>query len=288
MNSSRLLHLVALAFLVSGCATTPNHALAPAARTLDGGREVLVTVAQGEIKTNINKSNVAAAGGGGLLLALVDVGIEQHRATVAETAVAPLRNALIGFDFDSEVQSQTKATLNSLDWFGAQRFSFAKELTSQSRANDMAHAQTKQVAFFDYDYGVSIDFDAIELHLTVTVADKQAVAQNEAANKLPYQQKHKVVIPLRGAAKDKDENVRHWAADNAALAKRALEDSLRDIQGMVKQGLTQSADAVAKMAKSERVTAGAYSGTLIDYSNGATTLWNSVTDEWVMVTSPIG
>jgi hypothetical protein len=288
MNSSRLLRLAALAFLVSGCATAPNHVLAPAARSIDGGREVLVTVAQGEIKTNINKSNVAAAGGGGLLLALVDVGIEQHRATVAEKAVTPLRDALIGFDFDSEVQSQTKATLNSLDWFGAQRFSFAKELTSQSRGNDMAHAQTKQVAFFDYDYGVSIDFDAIEVHLTVSVADKQAIAQNVPANKLPYQQKHKVVIPLRGAANDKDENVRHWAADNAALAKRALGDGLRDIQGMMKQGLTQSADAAAKMAKGERVTAGSYSGALIDYSNGATTLWNSVTDEWVMVTSPIG
>jgi hypothetical protein len=283
----------ALIALVSGCATLPkNHFLAPDGRTVAGGREVQVSVAQGEIKTNINKSHVAAAMGGGLLGALIDVGVEQHRATVAETEVAPLRNALIGFDYDTEVRSQTKETLTSLDWFGAQTFGFAKEVSPASRRNEVLQANTNQIAFVDYDYGVSVAFDAIELHSRISLAnthDPETLKGKTArASELPYQQRHKVIVPLQGASTDMDANVQRWSANNGALAKQALEASLQHIQVMMKQGLNQSAEDAGKIPSNQKVTAGSYTGTLIEKTDSATLLWNSVTDEWIMVMAPIG
>jgi len=288
------LNIALLTAIATGCASVPkNHALAPEAHTIEGGREVQISVAQGEIKTNINQSNVAAAAGGGLLMALIDAGVEAHRAKVAEEAVKPLRDALVGYDFDARAQASTKATLEEIGWFAPRDYGFVKEINADARSARLDATKSDEMAFVDYEYGMSADFDAVEVNFRVSIANRQTppktkpVTRLYAAN-LVYHQWHKVVIPLNGAAKDKDANVIRWSANGAALTKQALAASLTQAQSMIKRGLTQSAETSLAIPKGARTTAGGYTGSLIEKVGTTTLLWIPIQDQWVLIADPIG
>jgi hypothetical protein len=79
--------------VLAGCASQPRHFLDPADRSPVGGREAVVLVPQGEIKTLIVASQAGAASG--LVGAIVDVSVNQHRANAAEKSITPLRTAPI-------------------------------------------------------------------------------------------------------------------------------------------------------------------------------------------------
>jgi len=294
MHSKELAFFLAstLALATSYASTPTNHVLAPDARVVDGGREVQISSAQAEIQTNINTSNVARATGGGALMALIDAGVEQHRATVAEAAIRPLRDALIGYDFDARVQEATKNTLTSLDWFGATEYGFAQEVTMVTRQHKLDATARNQIVFVDYAYAVSLDFNAIEVSVRFLLVDKPMPGQKAKSvtrvSDLAYQQWHEVLVPLRDASDDKDANTRRWAADGGALAKLALESGLAQLQTMIKRGLTQSPDDARRNTKGAKVVAGGYAGLLIEKSDAYTMLWNQKRDQWMLVTNPIG
>jgi hypothetical protein len=91
--------LALLALLVSGCAPPVHVPL----KAEDAGKirstRVRAVVAQEEINAAIEQSNLAAAGGGGLLLALIDAGVDSHRTSKAKSLVEPIRKEAGGYDF---------------------------------------------------------------------------------------------------------------------------------------------------------------------------------------------
>ena len=98
-----MFRLCVVAFLFTAFAAAPAFASPPevvaeGARSVPGGRTIQVIVAQAEIQSNINRSRIAQAAGGGMLMALIDASVEQSRAKKAEAAITPLREALAGFD----------------------------------------------------------------------------------------------------------------------------------------------------------------------------------------------
>src|SRR5690242_17815904 len=100
-------HLVTFlsGLLVAGCAGVPVHeALPDGARNKFTSTEVVVPVRQSEIYVYVPPSNVSSATGGGLIEALVDVAVDSVRTSKAEKAVKDLRDSLVDFDFDKELQ----------------------------------------------------------------------------------------------------------------------------------------------------------------------------------------
>src|SRR5882762_11105976 len=65
--ASLCLAAIGLSASAIGSAATHNNFIAEQSRTPTGGRSLQVLVAQAEIKSNINPSNIAVATGGGLL-----------------------------------------------------------------------------------------------------------------------------------------------------------------------------------------------------------------------------
>ena len=103
----------------AGAVSARDHKfiLPEAARTVDGGRDVQVLIAQDEIKSTIVASSVSAVTGGGLLAALIDAKVNNDRARKAEATIQPLRQALIGFDADTLALDGAKSAMTKLPWF---------------------------------------------------------------------------------------------------------------------------------------------------------------------------
>src|SRR5437762_443514 len=83
--------LAAVLVVVSaaGQAAAANHNFLPeASRAVEGDPPLQVVVAQGEIKSDINPSNIAAATGGGLIEALIDAKITSDRAKKPESRLS--------------------------------------------------------------------------------------------------------------------------------------------------------------------------------------------------------
>src|SRR5437762_6083750 len=112
--------LAAVLVVVSaaGQAAAANHNFLPeASRAVEGDRPLQVVVAQGEIKSDINPSNIAAATGGGLIEALIDAKITSDRAKKAELEIQPLRAASTGYRVDPMPIQTTQAVVGKIDWF---------------------------------------------------------------------------------------------------------------------------------------------------------------------------
>ena len=104
-----------------------SGAFPPEARTVEGGRDVQVVVSQAEIKPNIHISSITSATGGGLLFAAIDAGVNNARAKDAELAIVPLRESLVGYDFDPRVQLASSNLLTGLGWFDPKQQKFSKD-----------------------------------------------------------------------------------------------------------------------------------------------------------------
>jgi len=290
-----------IAMLLAGCISVPNHSLTPLQREIEGGREVEVSVAQGEIKTNINSSGLAAVTGGGFLAAAIDASIEVHRAKLAESYAKPLRDALIEYDFDSKAQETTKRALTELSWLRSTDYSFVKEVSAENRSAKLDATNSKQMIFVDYEYELSVEFDAIEVNILVAIADKKIPSGYVPTGRLNpknlvYQRWINVIIPLSNPSSVAEENVKRWAADDALLARQALNTSLESAYWMIKKSLSQFPEEERSIRKSKKIDLSqyhiksqTYSGRVIEQKDNASLLlltWPD--DKWVLLFNPIG
>ena len=246
------------AFCVSGTglAAIKNNYIAPEARNVEGGRDVQVVVGQAEIKANINALNTTAAAGGGLLFALIDAGVNNSRAKDAEQNVVPLRQALLGYEFDPRAEMASAMTLSGLDWFGAKQTKFSKDESGDATLAALDAAGTSQLLVLRYSYETTADFSAILVHLNTSLLNKAVPAGKKPNARLQpkniafLQSVRSVILLPNPAGKDgAAANVAAWSADGGRAARAALDLGIERCQELLKRGLTQTAEEAASMAK---------------------------------------
>jgi len=294
--TARSVSRAALALVIMslvGCATPPRRALDPADRSPPGGREAVVLVSQGEIHAEINASQVSAALGGGLLGALIDTSVNQHRTNKAEETIKPLRDALGGYNFDQRAVEATRAALVGLDWLGARQVSFSKDVSSNNRIACLDKSQAPEVIFATYDYGLSADFAAMEVTVTVTIAPKAVPPGKAAKDRIDvgnaaYTQEFTAVVPLASAGTDLAANTQLWVADGARLARVALDSGLARDTLLIQRGLSQTPQDAAKLGQGASVNEHGLVGKLIE-KDAKGTLLVDPRGTWVYVAAiPIG
>lgn len=276
-----------------GCATPPRRALDPADRSPSGGREVMVLVSQGEIHAAINPSVAGAVLGGGLLGALIDTSVNQHRTNKAEQTVKSLRDALNGYNFDQRAMEATQSALASLDWLGAKHATFSKDVSDDNRNACLDKAQAPEVLFATYDYSLTADFSAVQVSVTVTIDSRTIAAGKPAKDRIKvanaaFTQDFTSLVPLANAAKEPTDNVQRWAADNARLARVALDTALaRDIL-LMQRSLSQTPQQAAQLGKGTQVNDHGIAGKLIEKDDNGTLLVEPL-GTWVYIAStPVG
>ena len=236
-----------------------NNVIAPEARTVAGGRDVYIMIPQAEIKPNINISNITAAAGGGLLFALIDAGVNNSRAKDAEKTVVPLREALVGFEFDPRAQLESVNTLSGLGWFEPKETKISKDDSGKSMLTAIDQAGTQQIMFLRYSYETNADFSGLVVSLGASLANKQAPAGKKPdvrlqAKNLAYNSSVRSMIMLPDAnPKDPAANVQAWSADGGKAARAALLLGIERCQALLARGMTLTpADAESLRKRNKR------------------------------------
>ncbi|HEY3948324.1 hypothetical protein [Phenylobacterium sp.] len=231
--------------VATAAAADSKNILAESARSIEGGRSVSVLVAQDELKSDINQSRVAVAGGGGLLLALIDVKVNSDRANRAEREIKPLRAALTGFDADALAKDTTASALAKLAWFQPGAVTFGRDATIQGLSAALDASAAPQQAIFQYSYDAVPDFSALRVTLTIRIANKALAAGQKPESRLApkalvYSQQIVSVIALPSPSKDGEENAVQWTADNGKLARAALTTGFTQIGVLIPRALEKS------------------------------------------------
>ncbi|HEY5722618.1 MAG TPA: hypothetical protein VIT45_09880, partial [Allosphingosinicella sp.] len=118
-------------------------------------RAVQVLVAQSEIKSNINPSNIAVATGGGLLGGLMAASQNASRTKKAEALIEPVREALMDFDVDGLALDTTKRAFAQVPWLQNAPVSFSKDSSPVGKSGSLDTIGASQVAFVEYSYDFS-------------------------------------------------------------------------------------------------------------------------------------
>lgn len=241
-------------------------------RRVEGGRAVQVGIAQTEIETSIDVGRVAAATGGDLIGALIVSGMDDKRQRLsdsanarAEAAVAPLRDTLAGFDVDALALAATTSALSATDWFQPQGVTLSKEISPAGRSAFAFAATTPQVAFVTWRYSLSPDFTQIRVTAEIMLQHRTKGKGSTAASPLFYRQTVTSIVQLGKRSYEPRENVALWSANQADLAKAALEAGFAENGRLIPYALgLGAADVKAFTAKDrEKGFGGGFYGPLV-------------------------
>ena len=248
---------------------------------VNGGRSLRVLVAQSEIKSDINLSNVAVATGGGMLGALIGAAVDSARAKKAEVLITPVRTGMAGLDADAMAIETAKAAFANAQWNTAAEPNFSKDSSPAGKSAYLDSNPNAETAFVEYTYDLSPTFDALRVVESIQVAAKTVPSANKPEKRL--QPKYLVysgsvvsVVLLPDATKDKDVNAARWAADNGKLARAALEQAFARLKATTPRLLAMTAvdqDALTRDKKNKWIFAGGYRGRPQSAADGETLLW---------------
>ena len=247
-----------------------------------GGRSLHVMVAQSELKSDINPSNIAVATGGGLLGGLIGAAVDSARAKKAEVLITPVRTAMADVDADALAIETAKASFARADWNrAATETSFSKDSSPTGKSAYLDSNPNAETAFVEYSYDLSPNFDSLRVVERIEVAAKSVPAANKPEKRLQpkylvYGRTVASVVTLPDATKDKEANAARWAADNGKLTHAALSQAFNRLRELTPRLLAMSsADEAALDAnkKNKRVMAGGYYGRPQPAGDGETLLW---------------
>ena len=272
---------LAVAPIGSAAVAAPANVINEQTRKTEVQRAVQVLVAQSEIKSNINPSNIAVATGGGLLGGMLAASQNASRTKKAEALIEPVREALLDFDVDKLAQDTTTAALAEVPWLQSAAISFSKDSSPVGKSGALDSIGATQVAFVEYSYDFSPDFAELRVVAKVELANKAAPAgatEPEARVKrknLAYTQQVTTIVSLPVPLDDKAGNVAAWSADGGKVAREALTTAFSDMQQLIPRTLALTADDVAQMGAKTNAKgkAGGFMGRVQESPTGVTLLW---------------
>ncbi|HWE73859.1 MAG TPA: hypothetical protein VG328_11915 [Stellaceae bacterium] len=273
-----------LLLLLAACAAPPKRALDPAARSVPE-RDAIVVVPQGEIRVFVPPSNAGAASGGGLIGALIDVGINQIRTNSAEEAVRPVRDGLAGYDFDRKALEGVRAAAPQIDWLHIQNFVFTKDASNDQILARFDQSNADQLLVASYEYTFSIDFKQLSILLRAGLYPKvppQGVQPDHRlarGNEL-YEQQFVFLAntPPKG---DKDQNIAYWTANNAQATRVALDSGIAKVDELLVRSLSQSPDAAVLLDGGADTKVLDRHGALVERGPNGTLIYQKDSGTWV-------
>ncbi len=261
MTPRILIPSLALA-LLAGCAAPYRSALAPAAIPQMSNTSGVVAVAQHEIGTSINSSNMAGAAGGGILFALVDAAVNANTAKKTERFAADLRQSLLGFHFAENAARQLGARFAPGEGrpFALATVVAAQDKTDADLAALVAQASGDAVLVVFPKYFLDPQFTYI-----VVSADVVVCAKSAGLRKLATEQRFgKAQVPIlyrngfqttwglpassQPADNKRENNIAAWAANDGQATRDALAAACTEIAAMVQWDLAQPAKETYKAA----------------------------------------
>lgn len=239
---TQFLLLSAAALSLSACVTvTPERVpLAAGARDAIASTDIVAPVAQSEIYVFVPPSQLANSGGGGLLLALIDAGVDSARTHNAENDVKPVRDALVDYNFDDKLRTELKSSLSQVSFLHVSDARVIKDVLPKNvdAAIDGSKGAAVLVVGADYHLSndgsqltvtVAADMFAKDAALTAFKPAKGNAKVKSAAENALFRTKLVYSETIGGATTKRDENVPLWTADNGKPLRTALDHATADL-----------------------------------------------------------
>jgi hypothetical protein len=249
--------------VLAACASQPSihQPLSATARGDLTSTDVMLPIKQSEIYVFVP---IATAGGGfGLLGALVDVSIDSTRTSKAETAITPLRNAMVDYSFDNALQGELKSSLPLVPWLHAGNFAVARDVSNDGLGKALAASKASSVLFVVADYRLSNDGDV----LLVTLEAALMPNNDQLRALIPGKHDDKTLVALSNAlyrnrflfeahvsaTGDRDRNIAEWSANNASAGRAALTMASNKLVSLLIQDIQRAEGDIAPAADAPQV-----------------------------------
>ncbi len=229
---------------VGACASLPAHEALPAeARDKIVNTEVAVPVKQNEIYVFVPDSQVGAATGGGLLGALIDVGINSVRTGKAEDAVKPLRSAVVDYNYDQTLSTEFQKALSQVSWMGVDNVHVIKDVTPAAMDQVFNNSRDGAVLFTVTDYRLSNDADVLSVTVTAALFARsdalralKPAKSGKSQTALPNSLYHNTLLfetMAPNATSDRPHNIDMWSANNGAALRAALQQGASELAALL-------------------------------------------------------
>jgi len=220
------LALVLLSLFFAGCVSTNRTALAPEASGRIKSVKATVLVAQPEIAADIETSNVAAAAGGGLIAALVDVAIDAHRSKKAEEAITPLRDALVDFNVAECLRATLEKGLGAQPPLAVTAVNLDLQMKPDAMRKSAETGGADAMLFISADYRLTPACDRIRVMAKVTLLPKTGTADGKPLYENQFTTFRAVPSVQAGA-------IQKWSDNKGALASDALQSCFAELAEMI-------------------------------------------------------
>jgi hypothetical protein len=248
---------IAAAALLTACATpVPEHvALDPAARAAIDSTEVVAPVKQSEIYVFVPRSRVGAATGGGLIGALIDAGVDAHRAHTATDSVKLLRDATVDYNFDQKLTADLQQSLGQVPWLKVGGVRVMKDIAPDNLTTAIKDSKQSAVLFVGGDYQLSNDGSTLTVTLMAHMfANSDALRKfrpTKTANErylfhpgnAIYRAKFVQTAGTSGTGHDRDANIQLWAANNGKPLRDALDKAVDDLTRQLTEDIQSDSSA---------------------------------------------
>jgi hypothetical protein len=242
----RISHIVLFpALLVGACAQVPPHAFLPdAARDKIGTTEAVAPIRQSEVYVFVPASTAGAAAGG-ILGALVDAGIDSVRTSKAETAVKPLRDSLVDYNYDQTLDGELKGSLAQVPFLGVSDVRVIKEVTPGSLDGALENSKAGAVLIAISDYRLSNDANVMDVTLNAALYSNndalraiKAFKGGNGQKTVPANALYRNVLAFEtmcpGCRPDgRDGNISIWSGHNGALMRSTLNLATSELAQML-------------------------------------------------------
>jgi len=169
MNKLKTIAIAILITVTAGCASSYKIPLTQEFKDTRQPVNFASIVPQKEIEARIRVSNGGVAAGaqfglvGMMIGSAIDDVADKKSANSKVAQVAPLREAMIDFDFNSRIHKANISSAKAFEWLNIDKTS----LKNDSKA--MEFEEDQYLLRFNTQYQLSIDFDSVEVTTLVTL-----------------------------------------------------------------------------------------------------------------------
>ncbi len=231
---------------LTACATEPAHiSLKPELSQRINSSNGVILAVQKEIVADIDKSQVAMATGGGLLPELYDMAVDRSRANAADTAVRPIRDALVDYDVGTELCNALGARLKTIPWLHVKKVDVAHDSKPKPIPALLAAGSEDALLLVISSYRLSSNFSVLKFETEVRVVPRAAHlvppdAGDDAEKRMAPL--YKTTTSYRTSLTIESDSVVNagltWANDGGKQIKEALQQSIHRTADQIIEALS--------------------------------------------------
>lgn len=236
--------MLVIPLLLTACATPMRVTMTPEQRAKVGELKAHVIVVQDEVIAAVQPSNVSAALGGGLIGAMIDSSVTNTRVKASQQIMGPFYATIEDVDYRKEFNETVRRELGSYP-IKIGEMTTTPRMLNLDELNQMREKLSPGQALLVIvpHYTLTMDFRNLDAEATVTMWVKGEGNTPIQRGVLRYQSQ---AVGIGGKP-----SVDLWGANNAALFKNALRESISELMKMILVDI----DLVQTPAKPEELKA---------------------------------